>query len=258
MGKSGRLTKEQLEEQHRKERELLLHGNQPKGPIRLQEAAATQSPAEAVQALAEAYSADEDLVDLGDALGRPFEMPNGKLVWVHRCTPEQCVMVSVNAARMAVKLYPNPTDPAQRYANTAFGWIWQVIYSVRGGPEADAPQLFKPDHAEALFRNPKPGIETIKQIVALSDEIGRGYGEVGMGEALRGFFGRIERSLRFWSGLLTKDTAEPCAGWLEMLATYTSRIGLQKTFSRSDLADFPIPTEPPDLTPAELPADLTE
>lgn len=216
---------------------LLDHGPSPQGLIA---AAGTAPP---TPLAADAYVATDE--DEGGTAARRHRMPNGKWLWIHPLSPEQCVWLNGQAKRHLERLRMKSEDPAYPVAYRALGWVYQAIACCRTGPEPDAPPVWTVDRADRLYRNPKPGLEALQEIVRRCDELGRGQ-EEALSEELRGFFGDIAGRLNSWSGLLTIVSPRSLQRHVAGLASCFASIGRRGTFSPMDrelLAALPDPGE---------------
>ena len=216
------------------------HGDEPRGPV-----TATDSiPRGARAADPDAYDPDADL-NCTETGARKFRMPSGGIVWVHPLSPEEVIWLNGQADRHLTRLRLAETDPARRVAFRVLCWVYQSIACCRRGPEPGAPHVWELKNAEALYRNPRPGHETLQRIVLLCDEIGRGGAGSILTEELVGFFGATATWLRTCCSRLTTDGPENWLPALEGFASYVARIALQGTFAPSDLAELPPLPSPP-------------
>ena len=208
---------------------LVLYGQPPQGPITANGDTNGFHPTEITPG--GIYSA-ADL--LGSYRTEWQPMPGGKQVCVHPVSPEEVIWLNAQAVREA-RAIPKLAESEYPLQVRIRAQVYQVICCCRTGEEPNAPQVFGPEHAEALRRN-RGLYSTIQRICRLSDELGGAEDEADqLREALADFFGRAGSWLETCSSGLS---AETCEGWRQALAAFAAHVSPWKQPGSLSLTDL--------------------
>lgn len=194
-------------------------------------AEAAQPPAPALSEPGEVFDADTDLYAALEERCEWYTMPNRKRVCVHPISGEETIWVQKQVLRelRAQGLLRETTpeeakvlQPELQSQAVVRGYVWTAIAVCRKGEDILSKKVFKPQHADALRRNPG-WIEAAQAIAQVAERLGQGESEAAfLRRLVAGFFDQLGHWLPTLFGPPIEDTPNGCPECLRTFATVAS------------------------------------